>query len=80
MLRVREEVAVERWDGDEIEVLASAPCAPGERLVLEVAGNGHKLLHLTVRGSRPLMTDGGIRHRVLLTIERGTTPNEENAL
>jgi len=68
-LRVREEVAVERWDERELEILAATPCRPGERLVLEVAGNGQRSLHVTVRESHPVVGgDGAIRHRVILSV------------
>ena len=71
-LRLREEVTIERWDEHEMEVLASAPCRPGERLTLEVTGNGSRPLQVDVRDSRPLVAaDGRIRHRILLIIDRG---------
>jgi len=68
-LRVREEISVERWDEGELEILAATPCRPGERLMLEVAGNGRRSLHVTVRESHPVVGgDGAIRHRVILSV------------
>ena len=78
VLRVRDEVAIDRWDGEEVEVVAPAPCRPGEELVLEVTGNGHKPLRLVVRESRPFVAaDGAIRHRILLAAGPGAVAVDE---
>jgi hypothetical protein len=77
-LRLREEVAIERWGDGEVEVMAAVPCRPGEKLVLEVTGNGHKPQHLVVRESRPFVAaDGAIRHRILLAIDPGAVPADK---
>jgi len=68
-LRVREEIAVERWDEQELEILATTPCRPGERLMVEVGGKAQRSLHVTVRESHPVVGhDGTIRHRVILAV------------
>ncbi len=71
LLRLREEVTVERWDASEIEVLAPAPCRRGEHLVLEVAGgNGQRPVGVTVRDSRVSAGAGdALRYRVLLAVD-----------
>ena len=70
LLRLREEVTVERWDARGGEVVTSAPYRRGERLTLEVAGNGHRPLGVVVRDSRVSVIPGElISYRVLLAID-----------
>lgn len=68
-LRVREEVAIERWVGQEIEVLSEAPCRVSERLTLEVPGNGQSKVEVTVAKCVATVTGNVIRHRVRLSID-----------
>jgi hypothetical protein len=70
-LRVREEVAIEHWGLDEIELDSAVPCGAGEELVLEVPGNGVGQFLVTVLDSRPFVSEeGAIRHRVRMRIRR----------
>lgn len=73
-LRLREEVAVERWSAKEIVVLSPEPLRPRERVTLEVPGDARRRTSARVSESRPAVAgDGTIRHRVVLAIEgRGT--------
>jgi hypothetical protein len=71
-LRVREEVAIEAWDEDEVVILSPEPCRPDERLTLEVPGDAQRRLAVRVSECRPAVAgdDGAIRHRLRLQIER----------
>ena len=73
-LRLREEVAIERWSGEEIVVLSPEPLRPQERVTLEIPGDARRRTVARVSESRPSVAgDGAIRHRVVLAIEdRGT--------
>jgi hypothetical protein len=70
-VQIREDIAVERWDDDEIVVLSPEPCRVRERLRLEFPGNSPRRIIATVLESRPAVVDDGlIRHRLRLAIER----------
>lgn len=70
-LRVREEVAIEAWNEDEVVILSPEPCRPDERLTLEVPGDARRHLAVRVSECRPAVAgDGAIRHRLRLQIER----------
>ncbi len=73
-LRLREEVAIERWDNGEVVVLSPEPLRPEERVTLEIPGDARRRTSARVSESRPAVVgDGAIRHRVVLSIEgRGT--------
>jgi len=73
-LRLREEVAIERWSDGEVVVLSPEPLKPTERVALEIPGEGRCRLNVRVSESRPAVTgDGAIRYRLVLSIEsRGT--------
>jgi hypothetical protein len=80
-LHVREQVAIERWEDREIEVVSLAPCAANERLALELAGDGDGQLVATVVESRPFVgPDGSIRYRVRMAFDAPipTSPDEGN--
>ena len=69
-LRVREEVAIEEWNGGEVVVLSPEPCRAEERLTLEVPGDSPRRIGVRVRESRPaIVADGAVRHRLRLVIE-----------
>ena len=73
-LRLREEVAIERWDEREVVVLSPEPLRAEERVTLEIPGDARRRTGARVSESRPaIVGDGVIRHRVVLLIEdRGT--------
>ena len=73
-LRLREEVSIERWSGNEIVVLSPEALRPQERVTLEFPGDARRRTSARVSESRPAVAgDGAIRHRVVLAIEgRGT--------
>lgn len=72
-LRVREEVAIEEWDGNDIVVLSTAPSRPAERLTLELPGIDPRHIEVTVADSRPIVApDGTLRHRLHLTVRPGS--------
>ena len=73
-LRLSEEVAVVRWDEEEVVVLSPEPLRPRERVTLEIPGDVRRRTSARVSESRPEVAgDGAIRHRVVLSIDgRGT--------
>ena len=69
-LRVRDEVAIQRWDDHEVVVLSPEPLRAEERATLEIHGGTRRRVNVRVAESRPEMAlDGAIRHRVVLSIE-----------
>ena len=69
-LRVRDEVAIEEWNDNEVVILSPEPCRADEHLTLEIPGENHRRLSVKVRESRPaVVADGPIRHRLRLSIE-----------
>jgi hypothetical protein len=69
-LRLREEVAIERWGDGEVVVLSPEPLKPEERVALEIPGGARRRMNVRVLESRPAVSeDGAIRHRLVLTIE-----------
>lgn len=69
-LRLREEVTIEQWDGQEVVVLSPDPVKPEERVTLEIPGQPHHRTHLRVLESRLAVTDdSAIRHRLRLAVE-----------
>jgi hypothetical protein len=70
-LRVREEVAIERWDGNDIIVLSGAPSRVAESLTLELPGDAPRQVKVTVEESRPVVApDGSLRHRLRLAVRQ----------
>jgi hypothetical protein len=67
-LRIPGEVVIERRDDerDELWVISSAPAHCEELLTLDVSGP--EILTVRVVESRPVLVDGGIRHRLRLSI------------
>jgi hypothetical protein len=69
-LRLREEVAIERWGDGEVIVLSPEPLKPEERLALEIPGGTRSRLNVKVSESRAAVSDdGAIRYRLVLSIE-----------
>jgi hypothetical protein len=69
-LRVREEVAIERWDDREIVVLSSAPSRTDETLTLELPGVGPRHVLVKVAEAKPIVApDGSLRHRLRLAVQ-----------
>jgi hypothetical protein len=66
--RIPGEVVIERRDEerDELWVLSGVPAHREELLTLDVAGP--KTLTVRVVESRPVLIDGGVRHRLRLAI------------
>lgn len=72
-LDVREEVAIERWGDDEVEVISLVPCRPDEQLSLELPGDSDGLITVTVVESRAVVAaDGSIRYRLRMSFEQPT--------
>ena len=68
-LRVREDVTIEEWHGDEVSVISCVPSKPQERLTLEMPGDAGEQVQAVVQESRPIVTnDGSIRHRLRLVL------------
>lgn len=71
-LRVREEVAIERWEDDEIVVLSTAPSRQAESLTLELPDGHQRHLRVRVEESKPVVApDGSLRHRLRLVVQNG---------
>ena len=69
-LRLREEVAIERWGDGEVVVLSPEPLKPEERVALEIPGGARRRMNVRVSESRPAVSeDGAIRYRLVLSIE-----------
>jgi hypothetical protein len=69
-LRVREEVAIEEWNDNEIVILSPEPYRADEHLTLELSAGSRRRLSVKVSESRPIVVaDGAIRHRLRLSIE-----------
>jgi hypothetical protein len=78
-LDVREQVAIERWEEREIEIISTMPSRENERLSLELAGDGDGQLTATVVECRPVVgPDGSIQYRVRMVfdVESTTSPDE----
>jgi hypothetical protein len=76
---VREEVAIERWNDGEIQVVSTVPCRVDETLALELAGDGDGQLRVAVRDIRPFVADdGSFRFRLRLSLDpaSSTAPDE----
>lgn len=77
-LRVREEVAIESWDKDQVVVLSSTPSLPDDTLTLELPGIAPRHVVVTVAESRPVVaTDGSLRHRLFLAVRPGAGNGDE---
>jgi hypothetical protein len=78
-LRVREEVTIETWEGNEVSVLSTVPVPPAQHLTLELPGHEGGRVQATVQESRPIVTmEGAIRHRLLLAIDAATAIEPPN--
>jgi len=74
-LRLREDVAIKHWNGEEMVVLSPAPCRVEESLTLEIPGDAQRRLNVKVSDSRPEVTrDGSIRYRLRLLV-KGLEPS-----
>ena len=68
-LRVPNDVAIERYDKDEVWVVSSSPARRDELLTLDATGSGPPVtLSVRVTDSLPVLIDGVVRHRLRLTI------------
>jgi hypothetical protein len=69
-LRLRDEVAIERWDEREVVVLSLVSLGGEERMTMEIPGDAGRRMSVRVSESRPVVTeDGVIRHRLVLSID-----------
>lgn len=70
-VHIREEIAVEHWDGGEVVLLSPEPYRVQERLQIEFPGASRRRVEARVVESRPTVVDDGvIRHRLRLAVER----------
>lgn len=77
-LRVREEIALEALSDDEAVVLSPEPSKLDERLTLEITGNPPRRVGVRVMECRAVVaSDGGIRHRLRLTLVNERATSEE---
>ena len=79
-----EDVTIEEVTDDELRLLSTAPAKPGEVVSVEIpgeTGNGNAVFKGHVTESRPIMTDGALRHRVVVkTTATDPTPEVGNEL
>ena len=64
-----EDVTIEDVSADQLRLLSISPAKPGETVSVEVPGeqgNGNAVFRGQVAESRPVMTDGSLRHRVVV--------------
>ena len=64
-----EDVSIEEVTDDELRLLSVTPATPGEIVSVEIPGeknNGNAVFKGHVAESRPVMTDGTLRHRVIV--------------
>ena len=64
-----EDVTIEEVSEDELKLLSVTPGRPGEIVSVEVPGeqgNGNAVFRGQVAESRPVMTDGTLRHVVIV--------------
>jgi hypothetical protein len=66
VLRVLRDVILDRSNAPELVAIASEPGLRGEIVTVHVAGERARLT-ATIVDSRPVVVDGGIRHRLRLT-------------
>ena len=78
LLRLRDEVAIEKLGAREVVVLSQEACRPDDRVALEIPGNIRRRINARVAGSRPVaVQDGAIRHRLRLVLQ-GTGSDGES--
>ena len=73
-----EDVTIEDVSADQLRLLSVSPAKPGEIVSVEVPGeqgNGNAVFRGQVAESRPVMTDGSLRHRVVVNM---TSPGAES--
>ena len=69
-LRIREEVAVEEWQGNELVIMSPEPGHPQERLRIEFPVGSRRHVNVRVIECRPVvLEDEAIRHRLRLLVE-----------
>jgi len=74
-----EDVTIEDLCADQLQLLSVSPAKPGEVVSVEVPGeqgNGNAVFRGQVAESRPVMTDGSLRHRVVVKM---TSPGDESS-
>lgn len=74
-----EDVTIEDVSADQLRLLSVSPATPGEVVSVEVPGeqgNGNAVFRGQVAESRPVMTDGSLRHRVVVKM---TSPGDESS-
>lgn len=73
-----EDVTIEDVSADQLRLLSISPAKPGEIVSVEVPGeegNGNAVFRGQVAESRPVMTDGSLKHRVVVNM---TSPGAES--
>ncbi len=77
-----EDVTIEEVADNELRLLSAAPARPGEVVSVEIpgeTGNGNTVFKGHVAESQPIMTDGVLRHRVVVkTAAIDETPQVED--
>jgi hypothetical protein len=68
-VRILRDVIVQAEPDGRLVAIGHAPGVAGEELALELDGGGHSVsLRVQVLESRPVILDGGVRHRIQLEI------------
>ncbi len=69
-MRVLRDVAIHRTQDGEFLAVSQAPAIAGERMTLHLMGGGASVgMRVQVLDSRPVVIDGGVRHRIRLSID-----------
>lgn len=74
-----EDVTIEDVSADRLQLLSVSPAKPGESVSVEIPGergSGNAVFRGHVAESRPVMTDGALRHRVVVKM---TSPGSDPA-
>jgi len=66
-LHTKEDVVLERADGQALWALSDTPARRGDSLTLEIATGGLRV-DVRVLNSEPVVSDGGVLHRVHLQV------------
>lgn len=74
--RSLEDVSVEKVTDDELLLSTVAPARPGETVTVEIPsseGQEESIFTGEVTECKPVMTDGTLRHRVVVKVKRAAT-------
>jgi hypothetical protein len=80
VLRILRDVIVQPGPGNDLTAFSEAAAVPGETLALDLVSAGARVtLRVAVRDCRPVVLDGGVRHKITLELADapGATPGAD---